>query len=126
VATEQDHYEAVFPAVPSSVARARHEVSRFGEDHGGDPERIGIAVSEAVSNVVRHAYCGREAPVSIEADLDERAVVVTVQDRGVGLSPAGDPSGPGFGLPLIGSLADHLVVDSLGWGVTVQMRFARN
>lgn len=123
---EQDRFRTVLPAVPSSVAKARHAVARFGEDHGGDPEQIGIAVSEAVSNAVRHAYCGREAPVSIEAAVDERDVVVTVQDRGIGLSPNPKSSGPGLGLPLIASLADHVVLDALGWGLTVQMRFTRH
>lgn len=126
VIAEQAHYKAVLPAVPSSVATARHAVARFAEEHGGDPEQIAIAVGEAVSNAVRHAYGGREAPVSIEAAVDERAVIVTIQDRGIGLHATPESAGPGFGLPLMGSLADHVVVDALGWGLTVQMRFARH
>lgn len=122
----QARYNAVLPAVPSSVAKARHAVARFGGDHGGDPQQIAVAVSEAVSNVVRHAYCGKDAPMYIEAAVDERAVIVTVQDRGIGMRPTPKSAGLGFGLPLIGNLADHVVIDSLGWGLSVQMRFTRH
>ena len=126
VIAEQAGYKAMLPAVPSSVAKARHAVARFGKDHGGNPEPIAVAVSEAVSNAVRHAYCGKEAPVLIEAAVDEHAVIVKVQDRGIGLSPTPKSAGLGLGLTLIGEMADHVVVDSLGWGVTVQMRFTRH
>jgi anti-sigma regulatory factor (Ser/Thr protein kinase) len=102
-------------------------VARFGGNHGGNPEQIAVAVSEAVSNVVTHAYPGAsDALVHIEAAVDERAVIVTVQDRGIGLSPTPKSAGSGFGLPLISNLADQLVVDSLGWGLSVNMRFARH
>ena len=124
--TDEGHFKAVLPAVPASVAEARHAVARFAESQGADPEQIAIAVSEAVSNVVRHAYCGREAPVAVEAVSEDRDVVVTVKDRGIGMRPTQDHEGPGYGLPLISNLADHVVVDSLGWGLTVQMRFKRH
>ena len=126
MAAEPTRYRAVLPAVPSSIAKARRAVARFGRHHGSDPEEVAVAVTEAVSNAVRHAYCGKGAPVLIDAAVDERAVVVTVKDRGTGLRSTPSGTGLGLGLRLIGGFADHVVVDSLGWGMTVQMRFARH
>ena len=123
----QTRYEAVLPAVPSSVAKARQALVRFGGNHGANSQKLALAVSEAVSNVVRHAYSGQSAEaVYIEAAADESAVVVTIQDRGIGMRPYPGSQDGGFGLRLIKKAAEQVAISSSESGVSIQMRFMRD
>ena len=122
----QARYEAVLPALPSSVAKARQAVVRFGGDHGVNCQNLALAVSEAVSNAVVHALADQsDEAVYVEAAVDESAVVVTVRDRGIGIRPYPNPREGGFGLPLIKKTADQVAVSSSDSGVSIQMRFMR-
>src|SRR3954453_18545203 len=73
-------------------------------------EDMRLAVTEACTNVVRHAYAEGDAPhaSALRVDLlpQANAMRVTVEDHGPGLAPSpglGGP-GPGLGLPLIAAL----------------------
>lgn len=95
-----------------------------------------MAVTEACTNVVVHAYAGPDGaapgddgpePGVLDVDLltDEDALVVTVRDLGSGVeSPGGRPA-LGLGLPLIAALSDDFSVGSGegGRGTEVRMRF---
>src|SRR4051794_27517042 len=90
-------------AIPEELALPRRLV-----------EDMRLAVTEACTNVVRHAYCDREAddPSALRVALLPGAhgmrVIVEDRGRGVGLSP--DLRGPGLGLPLIAALTSELEV----------------
>jgi anti-sigma regulatory factor (Ser/Thr protein kinase) len=72
---------------------------------------VGIVVSEAVTNVVLHAYRDSESGrVRVSAFLQDTVLTLVVADDGVGISPNPDSPGLGVGLALIGSLAEHLDV----------------
>jgi len=77
-------------------------------------EDMRLAVTEACTNVVRHAYCNGEAeqPDALRVELlpAPDAMRVIVEDRGRGLRPSPDTAGPGFGLPLIAPLTSHVEV----------------
>ena len=77
-------------------------------------EDMRLAVTEACTNVVRHAYTGAEADdqsaLRVELRPQPRGMLVIVEDRGRGLSPSPDGGGPGLGLPLIAALTEDLEI----------------
>jgi anti-sigma regulatory factor (Ser/Thr protein kinase) len=119
------------PAEAREVARLRSAVVSFAAEHGVQEPPIGdlkIAISEAMTNVIVHAYNGRdrgEIHISVSVDLRSREMTVVVADEGSGMNPRPDSPGMGLGLPLIGNLASNLRVSSApgGLGTEVRMRF---
>ncbi len=103
-----------YPARPAAVAAARRDVTQAAREQGVDPARVAdlmLAVSEAVTNVVLHAY--REGPpgvVHLEVERAEEGLRVTVADQGAGMRPRPDSPGLGLGLPLIARLTASLEV----------------
>jgi anti-sigma regulatory factor (Ser/Thr protein kinase) len=69
---------------------------------------IKLAVTEACTNVVVHAYEGDEGPLAVAAYIRDRRLVVVVSDEGRGIVPRPDSPGLGLGLPLIATLAESL------------------
>ena len=92
-------------------------------------EGLRLAVSEAVTNVVVHAYRGQPpGPVTASIGVDKAAsrVVVHITDAGQGMGPRPDSPGLGLGLPLIASVAEEttLLPGPSGIGTDVCMSFA--
>jgi anti-sigma regulatory factor (Ser/Thr protein kinase) len=80
-----------------------------------DPWPVGLVISEAVTNVVLHAYRGGEpGAVRVKASVEADLVTLVVADDGIGMSPNPDSPGLGMGLALIGRLAEHVEVQSVG------------
>src|SRR4051794_21639639 len=77
-------------------------------------EDMRLAVTEACTNVVRHAYADGEAEqasaLRVELLPQTAGTRVIVEDRGRGLSPSPDLRGPGLGLPLIAALTSEFEV----------------
>lgn len=100
------------PAQPDSLAVIRHVLGAFGEALRLPPnlvEDIRLAVTEACTNVVRHAYDGDSAgPIDIVMRPSHERLEITVSDRGRGMAPSPHLDGPGLGLPLIAALADDV------------------
>lgn len=121
--------EISMAAEPASVRLARAEVMRWLGEQGRDDDRlaasIALAVSEAVGNVVRHAYPGEDSGrVDIAAELEGRQILVEVSDGGTGLASRPDrPQGGGLGLPVIGRVSDGVTLVTDDRGTTVSMRF---
>jgi anti-sigma regulatory factor (Ser/Thr protein kinase) len=122
-------------ALPAMVPEARNALTcaclRLGID-ASLREEIRLAVTEACSNCVLHAYDGEgTGTFTIHASLDHDALRVAVGDTGAGM-PAGWPTddhhskaGLGSGLRLIRMLASEVTVESThGQGTCVTMRFA--
>jgi anti-sigma regulatory factor (Ser/Thr protein kinase) len=108
------HY--TFHADSRSVSLARHAVTGFAREHGvpGDVlESVALAVSEACTNVVVHAYRDSAAAgsISVGLELEERSLHVQVGDDGVGMGPRTDSPGLGLGLPIIAKVADGFAVE---------------
>lgn len=101
------------PALAENVALVRHVVGAVAEAVRLSPqavENVKLAVTEACTNVVRHAYAGDEGPLHVAAEPDGGWLTVVVSDRGNGLRQSPDRDGPGLGLPLIAALADTLEI----------------
>jgi anti-sigma regulatory factor (Ser/Thr protein kinase) len=105
------HLTETLPAVPESTPRLRRAVTRFAAAAGASVrsvENISLAVSEAVTNVVVHAYADEPDPgaVRITAVVEDAWIHITVSDDGHGMVPRLDSPGLGLGLPLISQTAD--------------------
>jgi serine/threonine-protein kinase RsbW len=106
-------FELMLPARAENVAVVRHAIGGLGDAvpaiDGQRLSDIKLAVTEACTNVVVHAYDGSEGPLHVEASLDgDEELVVIVRDEGRGIAPRTDSPGLGLGLPLIASLAESL------------------
>ena len=116
-----------------AVSAVRRELHGFARLHGMDADGcrdMAVAVSEAVTNVVRHAYpAGTPGPVLVAAASDDTHLTVRVTDRGAG--GAGDTTGTGLGLgvPTMAALSERLEIgpglDGLGTTVTLEFSAAR-
>jgi serine/threonine-protein kinase RsbW len=100
------------PARPENVAVIRHVLGAFAEAlrlPASLIEDIRLAVTEACTNVVRHAYGdGEPGPIDVTIRPAGERLDLVVTDRGRGFGPSPDVSGPGLGLPLIAALADSV------------------
>ncbi len=98
----------------TGIARLRPEPLR--QEVLGD---LKLALTEACTNSVRHAYAGGEGTVEILYELHDDKLVVEVVDEGEGFEPPSDPSSPltgeelsegGLGIAIIEALADEFEI----------------
>ena len=116
------------PAEPDSVRLMRTEVLRWFHEQpvrdNGLGAAIALATSEAVANVVRHAYeGGAHGRVELDASLGDDDILIRVCDRGLGLTAHWGGARTGLGLPVIGRVSNGTTVASDEDGTTVSMRF---
>ena len=99
------------PARAENVAVVRHAVGGLGEAlEIGDNvlSDVKLAVTEACTNAVVHAYPDGDGPLEVAAYLRESRLLLVVRDEGRGIVPRTDSPGLGLGLPLIATLAEAL------------------
>jgi serine/threonine-protein kinase RsbW len=104
------------PARPENVAVIRHVLGAFAEALQLPAELVEdmrLAVTEACTNVVRHAYRGSEpGPIDVVIRPNGERLELIVADYGSGLGSATpDLAGPGLGLPMIAALADTVEIE---------------
>jgi anti-sigma regulatory factor (Ser/Thr protein kinase) len=127
---QETDVKITLPARPENVAVIRHVLGAFAEAlrlPDGLVEDLRLAVTEACTNVVRHAY-SPDAPGPVEVSIrpEDDVVSVVVADRGRGIGTSSDTSGPGLGLPLIAAIADAVDLQPVpGGGSRVAMTFVR-
>jgi anti-sigma regulatory factor (Ser/Thr protein kinase) len=114
-------------AVARCVGEVRRRLIAFASEVGADRElqaRVALAVSEAVTNVVVHAYPrAGSRPLSVEADFEDGDLEVVVGDEGEGLRSRRSP-GMGAGLGVIAETCDEFVIrEREPAGVELWMRF---
>lgn len=102
-------------AEPQNVRQARDEAASYARGLGLDPggvEDLKTIVSEACSNIVRHAYPedAEERPMEVAMDKTDGELRVTVRDSGTGIRPptGARPNSLRLGFILMGSLADFM------------------
>lgn len=116
------------PAERGAIPAAREAVCALAQGAGMDGEQLEnlrLVVSEAVSNVVLHAYGdGVSGAVHLTAALAGAELWVLVADDGLGLRPRSDSPGLGLGLSLIAQLAEELAIERRsGGGTELRIRF---
>jgi serine/threonine-protein kinase RsbW len=111
----------ILPAKPEYVVIARLVVAgvarqmRFDEEAVED---IRLAISEACTNIVKHAYDDNSKNgnvIHIECDMGDSQLAIQVSDRGVGLSEdrfnevcISEPTEGGLGLSIMRALMDDV------------------
>ncbi len=106
--------QLLMPALPANVALVRQALAGLTDELGVDAARAAdmkIALTEACTNVVVHAYGGEPGPLEVTMAVEQGRLVLGVRDHGEGLHPlpGRDEGSPlGFGLALIASLSDEL------------------
>lgn len=126
-----------FESRPDNLGFARVAVASFASSGLFTLEElddIKLAVSEAVSNCIMHAYPEGPGPVTIELEMDGTLLSCVISDRGVGIADLDEARSPGFstdpdrmgmGFTLMEALARTLDVESAsGHGTTVTMTFS--
>jgi anti-sigma regulatory factor (Ser/Thr protein kinase) len=104
-------FELSLPARPENVAVVRHAFGGLGDALDVPDQALAdvkLAVTEACTNVVVHAYPDEEGPMAVSAALRDQRLTVVVSDEGRGIVPRPDSPGLGLGLPLIATLAESL------------------
>jgi anti-sigma regulatory factor (Ser/Thr protein kinase) len=112
--------EADFPSVRILAAACHGVLAEWGVAF----ERrslLELAVVEAATNVVRHAYGGRGGRVEVELSREGKSITLSVLDSGISFDPSlvpapcePDPKDPstwpegGMGLPIIRAACDEL------------------
>src|SRR5436305_14310299 len=102
-------------AEPQNVRRARDEAAGYAEDLGMSAAGIDdlkTIISEACSNIVRHAYPedAEERLMEVEMKKSDGELMVMVRDSGTGIRPptGARPSSLRLGFLLIGCLPNFL------------------
>lgn len=123
-----------FPSISSNVSMARIAAATFASFCGfsvSDIEEIKVAVSEAVSNAILHAY--PDSPGCIECFVKNsgEGIEITVEDHGKGIDDLDKAKEPGFttipghmglGFTFMESFMDKLQIESMpGKGTRVRM-----
>lgn len=121
--------ELSLPAVPSSVRAARNAVSVVVRELASNErlaDDVRLCVSEAVTNVVRHAYGPRRGgSVELVVDHVDGELWIRVRDTGHGFVRASRAIGSGgFGLKIIVKVAArHFVRARPDGGTEIAMSF---
>ncbi|HEY2206137.1 MAG TPA: SpoIIE family protein phosphatase [Pseudonocardia sp.] len=112
-------------ASPKVLAGLRRGLGEWLDALGAgelDQEDIQLAVGEAVTNTVDHAYPGGEGVVVVEGYHDAAGrVCMTVSDEGDWRTPPADPAVRGRGLIMIRSCMDTVEVERSEDGTAVLM-----
>ncbi len=105
------------------VVRAREWLTNLASMEGfsdKDVRGLGLVVSEACVNVVKHAYRGRPGkPIELRLAIEERSLVLEILDEGErfdleSYSPPdlSEPHESGYGVFLMRSIMDKVVYDT--------------
>ncbi|MET0190689.1 MAG: ATP-binding protein [Pseudonocardia sediminis] len=124
-----DGEDATWPAearhLASIRAHTRHRLAGLGLDDDDVDDAV-MAVNEAASNAVEHAYAGPgdgTVSMSVRAGPDE--VRIDVADHGSWRTPPADNGNRGHGMPLMRGLVDTFSILHGPGGTLVSLGLAR-
>jgi anti-sigma regulatory factor (Ser/Thr protein kinase) len=110
-----------YRATPEAIATLRHAIAAYASSVGIDGDQLDdvrLAVSEAVSNVVLHAYQDEPGYVHVTAGLGEDELWIRVADDGRGHNAGPIRRGLGWGLAFITDAADEFSLSDRAEGGT--------
>lgn len=124
------------PAKPEYITLSRLALSGLSRVRPFEAETLAdlkLALTEACSNSVRHAYDDDGGHVSISFELRDDRLVIEVADDGTGFEPdtggkngaEGDLSEGGLGLAIIRSVADEVEIGGGVNGRGSRLRFVK-
>jgi len=131
----KNYLKLEFPSLSSNVGMARLMVSTYAaqlEFTLAEIEEIRVAISEAVSNCVIHAYPKKVGLIQLELSLLKGALIIKVRDFGIGIQDISlaktatyttEPERMGLGLVFMESFMDQMeIVSQPEEGTTVIMK----
>ncbi|HEY4348324.1 MAG TPA: ATP-binding protein [Gaiellaceae bacterium] len=118
--------ELRIPAQPENLSLARLALAGVGSIAGAPDDVVAdlkVAVTEACTNAIQHAYSeGGDGAVIVRYRIGDALLEVEIVDAGTGFDPS-DPAagnensgGQGMGLMIIRELTDDVVIESDGNG----------
>ena len=119
-------FEATMPGTPLGVRMARQEMSAIAADCGMDAQAVAdvrLAVTEAATNAVMHAYAEAEGVLTLTASFQGGELEIVVADAGPGIHERPDSPGLGVGLSIIATVARRLRIVSSPTGTEIHMAF---
>lgn len=123
------------PAKPEYITLGRLALTGISRLRPLDEETLGdlkLALTEACSNSVRHAYAEGEGTVEIRYVLHSNRLEIEVADDGEGFDPSADREEGdelvegGLGIAIIRSIADELEIGAGKGGKGSRLRFAKS
>ena len=123
------------PAKPEYISLGRLALTGISRLRPLDEETLGdlkLALTEACSNSVRHAYAQGEGTVEIRYLLHPDRLVIEVVDDGEGFDPSAEREEAdelvegGLGIAIIRSIADELEISAGEDGKGSRLRFAKS
>jgi serine phosphatase RsbU (regulator of sigma subunit)/FixJ family two-component response regulator/anti-sigma regulatory factor (Ser/Thr protein kinase) len=112
------------PALPSSLPRIRSRLRRWLEARNvaeQDTQEVLIAIGEACSNAVMHAYVLADGVIELEAELSDDPVGISMLVRDQGQWRPRRSFNQGHGIAVMRALMDSVNVVPGPRGTTVQM-----
>ena len=119
-------FEARLPGTPLAVRMLRREMAGIAADCGMDAAGIAdvrLAVSEAATNVVMHAYAEATGEMTVTADVEDGELAIVIGDTGPGFDQHRESPGLGVGLSVIATVAERLRIVSNPGGTKIHMAF---
>lgn len=131
LAEQEAALDVTYPALTSQIPAIRRGVADVARHLGADDEvllQINLAVSEAATNAIQHAYRDRAAADAGDVRVVVRGqgdrIVVHIRDDGMGLTPRNDSPGLGLGLCLMAhESASFEIRKNPGGGTEVVLHF---
>lgn len=122
-----DSFRIEVPATADRLAHIRHQLTEWLQRVGVSGAQVAdivLAVNEACSNCVEHAYRDTDTgTVIIEAAVEERRIAVCVTDFGAWRPPSQGPTTRGRGLSIMDAISDGVRLESSTTGTTVRIGF---
>ncbi|MDQ2788240.1 MAG: hypothetical protein DLM60_00300 [Pseudonocardiales bacterium] len=121
-------FDLVMPALPRSLRDIRVAMRGWLSEVGATPRAVAdllVAVGEACTNAVEHAYGPAGGTVTVHMELQLPDVLATVQDAGRWRPPGGENRGPdnrGRGTQFMRNCSDGLHIDHGPTGTNVAIR----
>jgi len=115
--------DLVLPALPWSLRDIRLAVRRWLSAAGAGPRAVAdllVAIGEACSNAIEHAYGAGGGSVAIHLELQLPDVLATIRDTGRWHSPSRDDGGRGT--LIMRGCSDDMRIDRGPTGTTVVIR----
>lgn len=120
------------PATADQLAEIRRRLFAWLEPLGVSTTvaaDIVLAVNEACTNCIEHAYRGTkpglmEIEASVSRDGHGEQIAVCVADFGTWRTPPTQPTTRGRGLPIMSAMSDDVDLERTSTGTTVRITFA--
>jgi serine/threonine-protein kinase RsbW len=117
------HVASAYASEVRSLPLVREQLDELLEGTAVEREKrwdIRLAVTEACSNVVRHAYPGMGGEFQVAAEMTPETLEVTVRDAGRGSTAS---IAPRVGMLLVHEASDAVSIEDAHPGLIVRMSF---